>query len=93
VVTAYIKIGEFKGNLGTGITIPVKIPKVTGSISLFVKDHALWIRFDLTVFGKHFSATLKLVNLPFLKEELKEVEEQNVLKGFEASSINAVEAA
>jgi len=98
VITAYIKlpflpairIGEFKGSLLHGITISVKIPKVSGSISLFVQNKALWIKFDLTVFGKHFGATLKLLPLPFLLSgEFKDAEYENVLKGFEATSIEA----
>jgi len=98
VITAFIKvsffpavkIGEFKGNLITGITISFKIPKVSGSISLFIQNKALWIKFDLTVFGKHYGATLKILPLPFLLSgELKDVEYENVLKGFETASIEA----
>jgi len=88
-----IKVGELKGSLLNGITISFKIPKVSGSISLFFNNKALWIKFDLTVFGKHFGATLK-VPLPFLHSgEFKDVEYESVLKGFEATSIDAVEAA
>jgi len=99
MITAYgkvpfypgIKLGEFKGNLLHGITIPVKIPKVQGSMSLFIQNKALWIKFDIIAYGKHRVATFKIMDLPFVYGPVKE--QQEVLKGFESANIDAIEAA
>jgi len=86
-----VKTGNLVGNLGTGITISVKIPKVTGSISLLAKNKGLWIDFDMHVFGKNHKATFNIQDLPFMKGDLKE--HGNVWEGFEAANIDAVETA
>jgi len=99
MITAYgkiplfpgIKLGEFKGNLLHGITIPVKIPNIQGTMSLFVQSKALWIKFDIVVLGRHRVATFKIMDLPFVVGPGKE--QQEVLKGFESVNIDAIEAA
>ncbi|KAK7026031.1 hypothetical protein VNI00_015749 [Paramarasmius palmivorus] len=57
-----IKLGEFKGNLRDGITITVGASGIlAGSITLYVKDGWLWIKFSLEVFGQTYDAEFKLI--------------------------------
>ncbi|ESK87117.1 hypothetical protein Moror_11893 [Moniliophthora roreri MCA 2997] len=72
-ITAYIKApifpaikcGDLKGNLIDGITIEFGISEIaSGSITLYIKDGWLWIRFSVEIFGKKFEADFKLIPLP-----------------------------
>ena len=76
-----VKVGEFKGNLLTGITIPVNTYNLHGTVTLFAKEQALWIKFDLIIFGRHRIGTFKVMPLPFAETNGKEYE-HSTLKGF-----------
>lgn len=58
------KLGEFKGNLMDGVTIKFVIPVIDGTITLFVKEGWLWIKFKIVIFGKTFEAEFNVIPLP-----------------------------
>jgi len=59
-----ISLGRLQGNLKDGITISVGAGGVSGSITLYIRDKYLWIKFRLEIFGKVFESEFRLIPVP-----------------------------
>ncbi|KAL0057892.1 hypothetical protein AAF712_015454 [Marasmius tenuissimus] len=88
------KVGTLAGDLDSGVGIKVKIPRVSGSITLYARGKYLYIAFVLDVFGKRFEVDLKVMPLPFLgynaaKQANGAAVDQNLAQGAQGRAIAA----
>jgi hypothetical protein len=61
-----VKLGTLKGNLTDGISITVGAKGIlSGSLTLFVADGWVRLGFGLDIFGKNYSADIKVIPLSF----------------------------
>ncbi|KAJ8077801.1 hypothetical protein PM082_002235 [Marasmius tenuissimus] len=87
-------VGTLAGDLDSGVGIKVKIPRVSGSITLYARGRYLYIAFVLDVFGKRFEVDLKVMPLPFLgynaaKQANGAAVDQNLAQGAQGRAITA----